>query len=385
MDVQHDACGHALRPGASATVGHGRPEPPPSKAERSAWPGPSDRPVVHDLWPRLLISPVFGLVIPWVSGLMNHQAHGRGALVASYLFFILLAFAIWEGNRRLYFRFRQADLWLTHAWQRVAVLLGCVFLYTVPVSLVALLGWRVVSGDESATGRAMFAALLLIVVCTLFIVHVYETVFLLRDWAGDRVRSERLQRVAAEAELEMLKREVSPHVLFNNLNALAQLVDSAPSRASAFVLAFAESYRHILESRRHPLVTLGEELVLLEHHAVLAEIRHPGALRVAIHVPEVERGRLHLPPVTLPELLDNAVKHNALFAERPLTFEVRLEGDQLVVRNDWRPKSEHVPSTGVGLANLQHRFELTTGTTVSWSRTDDQFVVRLDVVAALRP
>jgi hypothetical protein len=381
MSVRHDAYGHALKPGARARARGGRRKPPPSGTVRSPMSAPPDRPAVHDLWPRLLISPVFGLVIPQVSGLVDHQAQGRGALAASYMFFILLAFAIWEGNRRLYFRFRNADTWFTHAWQRVAVLLGCVFLYTVPVSLIALLSWRVVSGDEAATGRAILTAVLLIVVCTLFIVHVYETVFLLRDWAGDRLRSERLQRAAAEAELEMLKREVSPHVLFNNLNALAQLVDADPRRASTFVLAFAESYRHTLASRRRPLVTLGEELVLLEHHAVLAQIRYPGALRVVIEVPEEARGRLQLPPVTLPELLDNAVKHNALSAEQPVTFDVRLEGDQVVVRNDWRPTSGPVPSTGVGLSNLQHRFDLTTGTTVSWTHTDDQFVVRLGAVS----
>jgi hypothetical protein len=338
---------------------------------------------VHDFWPRVLLSPLLGVGIATLAGLIHHRAHSPSVLAGSYLYFSLLAFLVWEGNRRLYFRFRDPDAWFTHAWQRIAVLIGCVCLYTIPISIVGILAWRAGTGADVAM-RAVWAAVLLIVICTIFIVHVYETVFLLRDWGKDRLRSEQLQRATVEAELEALKREINPHVLFNSLHALAHLVETGSPRATEFVVALASVYRHLLQARKQPLVTLGEEIDLLEQHALLAEIRCPGALRVEIDVPAGARPALLLPPVTLPELLENAIKHNARSAERPLTFSVRLDADDLIVANDRRPsKTTATPSTGVGLENLRSRFELTSGAKVTWTTTiGRQFVVRLGMTPA---
>lgn len=338
---------------------------------------------VHDLWPRILLSPVLGVGIASLSGLTDHGEDPAAWLLASYAYFSVLAFLIWEGNRRLYFWFRDPDAWFTRAWQRIGVLIGCVFLYTVPVSAGGILAWGFISGEAGA--RPLRSAVLLIVICTIFIVHVYETVFLLRDWESDRVRSEQLQRAAAEAELEALEREINPHVLFNSLHALAQLIDTRNPRATEFVLALAEVYRYLLQTRRQPLVTLGEELTLLEQHAALQDIRCTGAVRVLVDVPEEARSRLVLPPFSLPELLENAVKHNALSPERPLTFSVAVEGAELVVANDLRPRNTtEAPSTGVGLENIRDRFALTTGAAVSWTAKDGQFVVRLGLTHAVR-
>jgi len=83
-------------------------------------------------------------------------------------------------------------------------------------------------------------AVVIIVAGVTFITHIYETLFLVREWDSDRVRNDRLQRLNLEAELLALKSEVNPHTLFNNLNALSHLVQQRNPRASAFVGALGE-------------------------------------------------------------------------------------------------------------------------------------------------
>jgi two-component sensor histidine kinase len=83
----------------------------------------------------------------------------------------------------------------------------------------------------------------------------------------------------------------------------------------------------------------------------------------------------------LPELLENAVKHNEFEADNPLQIEVRLEGDRLTVSHDTRPRRTAVTSTGVGLQNLAQRFRLTTGVAARWAENDGRFVVTLPLVA----
>lgn len=59
---------------------------------------------LRDLWARVLLSPVFGVIIPTFGGLVDHRRHNATGLILRYAAFSVIAFIIWEGNRRLYFR-----------------------------------------------------------------------------------------------------------------------------------------------------------------------------------------------------------------------------------------------------------------------------------------
>lgn len=83
----------------------------------------------------------------------------------------------------------------------------------------------------------------------------------------------------------------------------------------------------------------------------------------------------------LPELRENAVKHNECSADNPLQIEVRLEGDRLTVSHDKRPRPTGVSSTGVGLENLAQRFRLTTGVAARWADSGGRFIVTLPLLA----
>ena len=355
-------------------------EDPVSDLVRTSGARPAADPPVQDLLARLVISPVFGVAIPNLAGIIDHRAHSSLEILVSYGYFTLVAFLIWEGNRRLHFRYRQTSDWFTRPWKRVAVLVGALALYTVPVAFFMLWAWGSVTGDPKARTRPLIIAVLIVVVCTTFITHVYETVFLLRGWESDRLRNEKLRREAVEAELEALKMEVDPHVLFNQLHALSQLVESSSPKAVPFVQALADSYRYLLKTQRARTVSLAQELALLHRFATLAEIRIAGALQLQIDISAEQASRFHLPPVTLPELLDNAVKHNEATPEDPLIVTVRLAGDCLVVSNRLRPRLRKVPSTRVGLANLAERVRLTTRSAMAWEESDGRFTVSVPLL-----
>ena len=341
-------------------------------------PGPSG---VDDTTARLIVTPLVGIAIPNLAGLIDHRAHSAAGLLASYICFIVVAFMTWEGNLRLYLRFQDRTAWLTRPWHRVRLLMGLVSLFTIPFTGLSLWAWALATGDPRATPQSIGMAVVMVVASVIFITHVYETVFLVREWENDRQRSERLQRLNVEAELLALKSEVNPHTLFNNLNALSHLVEQRHPRASAFVAALAGSYRYLLRTGSKRLVPLADELELLEQFLSLVTIRYADGLTVAVHVDAQAAQRWCIPPVVLPELLENAVKHNDFSTDNPLQIEVRLEGDRLTVSHDRRPRPTVVTSTGVGLENLAQRFRLTTGVAARWGETGGRFVVTLPLVA----
>ena len=77
---------------------------------------------------------------------------------------------------------------------------------------------------------------------------------------------------------------------------------------------------------------LADELALLDQFLSLATIRYAEGLSVDVHVDAQSAARWQIPPVVLPELLENAVKHNEVSSDNPLQIEIRLEGDRLIDR-----------------------------------------------------
>src|SRR6188474_875663 len=100
--------------------------------DREVWRRPNPRDV-HDFWPRVLASPVLGALVVNLSGLIDHARHSGPQLVASYVWFAVVAFVVWEGNRRLYFRVPRREDWLLRPWSRLGTLLALIGLYTIPV------------------------------------------------------------------------------------------------------------------------------------------------------------------------------------------------------------------------------------------------------------
>jgi len=335
---------------------------------------------VHDLWPRLLVSPVLGALVVNLSGLIDHTRHSAPGLTASYGWFAAVAFLIWHGNRELYFRLPHREDWLLRPWRRLAVIVTIICVFTVPFAAATLGGWRIVTGDPGTRPHALAAALFAIVAFVIAITHVYETVFLLRDWESARLRSARLEQARLQMELECLGREVDPHFLFNNLNALAHLVDQRSDAAPGFIRTLSATYRYVLDCRGRTLVPLAEELLALERHRALAEIRYGTAFSLDANVPAEAAHRFLLPPVSLPEVFQNALKHNTVASDRPLRIVVRLEGETLVVENNLRPGPAPSRRAGIGLTNMRDRFRIATGRAIVWTVDRDRFVVRLPLV-----
>ena len=343
--------------------------------------GSSSSPGVDDTAARLIVTPIVGVAVPNLAGMVNHAAHSPAGLIATYFWFIGVAFVTWEANLRLYLLFQDRTAWLTRPWHRVRLLIGLICLFTIPFTSSALWLWAALFHDPNATWRSIAMAVITIVAAVTFITHVYETLFLVKEWQSDRARGERLQRLNVEAELLALRSEVNPHTLFNNLNALSHLVEQRHPRASAFVAALAGSYRYLMRTGSKRLVPLADELALLDQFLSLVTIRYAEGLIVVVRVDAAAAGRWQIPPVVLPELLENAVKHNDFSTDNPLQIEICLEGDRLIVSHEKRPRPTIVMSTGVGLENLAQRFRLTTGVAARWVESGGRFVVTLPLVA----
>jgi LytS/YehU family sensor histidine kinase len=213
----------------------------------------------------------------------------------------------------------------------------------------------------------------------LFLLHAYETVFLIRERRGDQRRLEQLERARLHAELETMKGQLAPHFLFNCLNTLASLIERNPPVAAEFNAHLADVTRYLLTQKNRDLVPIAEELTFLRSYVRLMELRFPASLRITLPVLTGDDGR-RLPPASLQLLIENAIKHNRLSEAEPLAIAVTLETDAVVVANQLRPKSQPRAGTGTGLVNLRERVALLTPGKLEITTGSGEFRVRLPFV-----
>jgi two-component system LytT family sensor kinase len=110
-----------------------------------------------------------------------------------------------------------------------------------------------------------------------------------------------------EAELRALRAQISPHFVYNSLNAIASFTRTDPDRARELLLEFADFTRYALR-RGGEFATLADELRNTERYLVLEQARFDERLRVSLRVaPEVLP--IAVPFLVVQPLVENAVRH----------------------------------------------------------------------------
>lgn len=214
---------------------------------------------------------------------------------------------------------------------------------------------------------------------SLILTAIYVALYFIDQWKTTLLEAERLKRESVEARFEALKSQLDPHFLFNNLNTLMYLVEDHPQAAS-FVENLSLVYRYVLQNRERTLVPLSEELRLAKAYLFLLKQRFGEAIQVRMTISDAEQAG-QLPPMTLQLLIENAVKHNIVSEKNPLTITIGCpQSGQLTVSNTLQRKIHTTETTGIGLRNIRHRYELLGDAQLEIRKTNGLFLVTLPLL-----
>jgi sensor histidine kinase YesM len=335
---------------------------------------------INDIGFRLILIPFFGIVTPVVTGLIDQSTYSLWQTKLSYLYTIGISFIIWQGNRFLLFTLRTYFNWFNRPVRKIVALVLAISFYTIPVSVLLIVGWFHIFAEGRVDWNIVSLNALIIMIAVLFIVHVYETVFLVKEAETEKVQRAQTERAKAEAELEALKNQIDPHFIFNSLNTLSHLIEENPIKAKQFNDDLADVYRYILTNKARDLVLLREEMDFLKGYFSLLKIRFEEAIQLDITVPESQLDQFLVPPISLQILVENAIKHNEFSVNEPLMIVIILQEEIIIVHNNLRKKQLRKSSSGIGLKNLNERYNLTTNNFITITEGDKFFTVRLPVL-----
>jgi sensor histidine kinase YesM len=335
---------------------------------------------LNDIGFRLILIPFFGIAIPLMTHMVSSSEFSHWQIKLSFAYTIFLAFVVWQGNRYLLFSLRSYFDWFNRPVRKIVALIIAVTFFTVPISSVLLVGWYYLFKQGQVNWQVVNTSTLIIMICVLFITHVYETVFLVKESESEMLRNEQLERAKAEAELQALKNQIDPHFMFNSLNALSYLIDENPSKAKEFNEHLADVYRYILQNKSRNLVMVEEEVSFLQDYFALQKIRYGAAVLLEMTIPKEVLTQYLMPPISLQILAENAFKHNEFSNQLSLEIFIFFCDDTITVKNK-KERKEHVKnSSKTGLANLQERYKLSTGMSIGITETDESFQVELPLL-----
>ena len=171
------------------------------------------------------------------------------------------------------------------------------------------------------------------------------------------LENEQLKHENVLVQLNSLKNQLNPHFLFNSLNTLSWLINEDKAKSQRYLQKLSQVLRYSLTMQEQSLVTLKEEMDLVDSYIFLLQMRFGDNLKIDKNVDRT--AAVKIPPLSIQLLIENAIKHNVISSAFPLSIFVDYQSDSrsLLVRNslNLRPHSE---GTGIGLANLNQRFKL---------------------------
>ncbi len=177
-----------------------------------------------------------------------------------------------------------------------------------------------------------------------------------------RIRAVSARRLAASTELEMLRRQIEPHFLFNTLATIRRLQETDPEKSRFLLDRLFQYMSATLNDTSARASRLGDELALVSAYLDVCASRMGGRLSIATEI-EPGLGAVEFPPLVLATLAENAVKHG-VFPQNGGSILIRAvrRGDvaEVSLIDDGVGLSGE-GGGGLGLANISERLRLLYG------------------------
>ncbi|WP_298423975.1 histidine kinase [uncultured Kordia sp.] len=236
--------------------------------------------------------------------------------------------------------------------------------------------------DQNYYFSERYRVLLPIVIISVMVMAIYEAIYFYLQLKTSIREEEQAKRVVVLAQLDALRNQAQPHFFFNSLNTLRDIIDqNTKEDAKKFVDKLSDVYRFILDSDDANIIPLRDELKFARAYIHIQTERFGDNLKLNWSIPEIVLDRM-IVPMSLQLLLENAIKHNVISRSKPLTIHVTIQDDFIVVKNKIQTKSTQLPSTKLGLINIEKRHALISNRLPKIENDGNEFTVSLPLLLA---
>jgi len=164
------------------------------------------------------------------------------------------------------------------------------------------------------------------------------------------------------AELALLKNQVSPHFFFNTLNNIYSLVEINTDDAQKAILKLSKLMRYLLYESENGDTTLSREIEFMKNYIDLMILRVSSKVNLSVSFPE-KYNDVTIAPLLFISFIENAFKHGISYREKSF-IEIALNINNTVIEFSCSNsinihKDEAIENiAGIGLENVRKRLAL---------------------------
>ncbi|MEM7659463.1 MAG: histidine kinase, partial [Bacteroidota bacterium] len=129
-------------------------------------------------------------------------------------------------------------------------------------------------------------------------------------------------------EQKALRLQMNPHFIFHALNSIQSLISQQKDSHNAryFLAKFARLMRSVLENSREPMISLSDEIQMLEDYLSLEMFSRGDQFDYRIELDSwVDADEIMIPPMVLQPFVENAIIHGVSQLDRKGNIHLRFE------------------------------------------------------------
>lgn len=182
---------------------------------------------------------------------------------------------------------------------------------------------------------------------------------IMRRFVRSQIKVRKLETDKLTSELNFLKTQINPHLLFNSLNNIYVQTRKRPDEAGESVLLLSDLMRYQLYDCAKEKVNLSDEIEYLKNYLRLDKLRKDNT-EVLFDV-SGDPTHIKIAPFLFIPFVENAVTHGISSSDQSyidIDFDVSSEKIEFSIKNSKPRLPNKKLNGGIGLANVKRRLEL---------------------------
>ena len=245
----------------------------------------------------------------------------------------------------------------------IHVLLSIVQSYLTGFISPLVLNYRLINADynfiEKVTHTFFFNVTTNILLYSSMLLIVYSY-FYLRQIRSQELQNRILENNLIRLKLKTLENQLNPHFLFNTLNSISSLIKREPNTARDMIADVSFLLRKFLEIDDGNLISVREELDILEHYINILKQRFQEDLMITQQI-DVATYNTKIPKLLIQSIIENSIKHGFSPNNKKLSVNLAIrnekEGLLISIENNGKklPELPIDPNNGIGIVNIKER------------------------------
>lgn len=229
--------------------------------------------------------------------------------------------------------------------------------YAFIIGAIAFLGTQAYCNYFAECGCSIMKCLSDYLWQTLVPIVFFSFLWMLYSYLEKQDEIDIIKKERTEMELQFLKSQINPHVLFNNLNTIYSYSLEKPKEVPRMILMLADNLKHVLYESNSPKIELQKELDYIDNYIAFQRIRTEN-IKTIEYSKNIDSYNHQIAPLLLITIIENAFKHSALNSAIKITIAVKASTLVCTCENTPSKEKTEVNNEQIGLRNLNKRLHL---------------------------